>query len=57
MPRMTLLACFLAAQGEMQRAPFALVGIDALVDTLVAHTGLFVDPQIAADLLRTPSIF
>ena len=24
-PRMTLLACFLAAQGEMQRAPFALV--------------------------------
>ena len=31
--------------------------LDALVNTLVAYTGLFVDQQIAADLLRTPSIF
>ena len=40
---MTLLAHFLAAQGEMQRATFALVGVDTLVNALVAYAGLFVD--------------
>jgi len=54
---MTLLSHFLEAQGEMQRATFALVGVDALVDTLMAHAGLFVDQKIAADLLRTPGLF
>ena len=37
---LTLPALFLAAQGEMQRATFALVSLDALVDALVAHAGL-----------------
>lgn len=55
--RMTFLACFLATQGEMQRAIFALIGIDVLIDALVADAGLVVDQKVAADLLRTPRFF
>ena len=41
----------------MQRATLALVSVDALVDALVAHAGLFVDQKVAADLLWTPHLF
>lgn len=37
---MSLLAYFLAAQGEVQRATFALVSVDALVEVLVTDAKL-----------------
>ena len=54
---MSLLAFFLAAQGEVQRGAFALVSVDTLVDAIVARVGLLVDQQVAADLLWTPAFF
>ena len=41
----------------MQRATFALVRVDALVDAFMAHAGLFVDQKVATDLLWTPRFF
>ena len=58
-PTGTVYGTLLNFQGEreVQRATFALVSVDVLVDALVACTGLFVDQQVAADLLRTPDLF
>ena len=38
----------------MQRAPGALVGIDVLIDGLVADGGLSVHFEMAGDLFRAP---
>ena len=53
---MTFSACLLAAQGTVQRSAGTLVGIDALIDALVADTGLVVGLEIAGNLLGTPRL-
>ena len=52
----TLPARLLAAQGAMHGATSALVGIDTLIDGLVADGGLCVGFEVAGDLLRTPRL-
>lgn len=50
----TFAARLLAAQRAMQGAPGALVGIDVLIDGLVADGDLSVHFEMAGDLFRTP---
>ena len=47
-------AGLLAAQGAMQGTARPLVGIDALIDGLVADGGLAVRLEVSGDLFRTP---
>ena len=47
----------LATQGSMQGATPSLVGIDALVDRLVADAGLPIGFEVAGDLFRAPGPF
>ena len=55
-PSITLFAELLATQGMMQGATGALVGVDTLVDGLVADCGLPVGLEEARDLLRAPGL-
>ena len=47
-------ARLLATQGAMQCAAGPLVGVDSLIDRLVADGRLFVGLEVAGDLFRTP---
>jgi len=49
-------ARLLAAQGEMQGAAHAFVGIDALIDALVADGGFPACFEVTADLLGAPQL-
>ena len=49
-------AHLLAAQGAMQCAAGPLVGVDSLIDRLVADGRLFVGLEVAGDLFRTPRL-
>ena len=52
----TFPANLLATQRAMQRAAGALVGVDALIDGLVADAGLSINFKVARDLFRAPGL-
>ena len=51
-----LSASLLATQRTMQRTTGALVGIDALVDSLMADRGLPIGLEVTGDLFRAPCL-